>query len=35
MKDVRDLVERDIGCDEDIVWKDKDRDEGRCNVLIG
>ena len=35
MKDARDLVERDGGSDEDIGWKDTDRDDGRCSVLIG
>lgn len=35
MKDVRDLVERDRGSDEDIGWKDTDRDDGRCSVLNG
>ena len=35
MKDVRDLVERDGGSDEEIGWKYTGRDDGRCSVLIG
>ena len=35
MKDVCDLVERDGGSDEYIGWKDTDRDERKCSVLIG
>ncbi len=35
MKDVRDLVERDGGSDEDIGWKDTDRDDRRCSVMNG
>ena len=35
MKDVRDLVERDGGSDEDIGWKDTGGDERKCSVLIG